>query len=165
MNKKIVIGIMLVLSASPFFSAGLKKGKVELNSNKSEGAQRKGTVALIKFSMQEWNPGPFNLPDERLRNLSELVEKGDGNVCWQLACYYYCNGEIEDYINYIRKGCDLIDLDCLYEIVDNSKNQIPCTEDERLFFMERIRLLGKNGNEDAMTYWNLLNVYEKYRNK
>ena len=62
MNKKIVIGIMLVLSASPFFCAGLKKGKVEVNSN---------------------DP----------------------------------NGEIEDYINYIRKGCDLIDLDCLYEIV------------------------------------------------
>ncbi|MBR6078643.1 MAG: hypothetical protein IKP60_00595 [Treponema sp.] len=161
MNKKVAVGTMLVLCASPFFCAGLKKGKIE--SKKPEGAH--GTVALIKASLQEWNPGPFKLADKEIDKLFELAESGDGNACWQLACYYYCNGEIEDYINYIRKGCDLIDLDCLYEIVDNSKNQIPCTEDERLFFMERIRLLGKNGNEDAMTYWNLLNVYEKYRNK
>ena len=81
MNKKIVIGIMLVLCASPFFCAGLKKGKIE--SKKPEGAH--GTVALIKFSLQEWNPGPFNLPDERLRNLSFFS--------WR---EYGCLGKMED---------------------------------------------------------------------
>lgn len=161
MNKKVAVGTMLVLCASPFFCAGLKKGKIE--SKKPDGAH--GTVALIKASLQEWNPGPFKLADKEIDKLLELAESGDGSACWQLACYYYCNGNIEEYINYVRKGSDLLDPDCLYEIIDNRKNQIPCTEDEKSFFMEKLRGLGETGNEDALTYWKLLGAYEKYKSK
>ncbi len=106
MNKKTIVGVMLILCASLVFSAGLKKGKASPGTKKTEDGH--WNVALIKASLQEWNPGPFNLPDETLSNLSELAEKGDGKACRQLARYFYCNGQIDEYIDFIKKGCVLL---------------------------------------------------------
>ncbi|MEE3312830.1 MAG: hypothetical protein VZR56_01595 [Treponema sp.] len=161
MNKKTIVGVMLILCASLVFSAGLKKGKASLGTKKTEDGH--WNVALIKASLQEWNPGPFNLPDETLSNLSELAEKGDGKACWQLARYFYCNGQIDEYIDFIKKGCVLLDHDCLYEILDNRRNQIPCTDDEKLRYRAQLKQLAESESENAQTCWDILNINDRKR--
>lgn len=163
MNKKIIIGITLALVANLVFAGGLKKGVSAGNTRKLEGTY--GTLALNKASLQEYKPNPYKLSEEKIESLMNRLNEGDGNAGWQLAKYYYSNDQIDEYIEYIKKGCVLLDPDCLYEIIDNRKNQIPCTENERKFYMSQLEELGKSGNEDAQDYWNLLKVSEKYKGR
>ena len=164
----IVIFVGMVLSIASLFSEEGRKRKLVVTTSSFKPAKPEGTygtLALDKVSLQEYKPKPYKLSDEKIESLMNRLNEGDGNAGWQLAKYYYSNDQIDEYIEYIKKGCDLLDPDCLYEIIDNRKNQIPCTENERKCYMSQLEELGKNGNEDAQDYWNLLKVSEKYRGR
>lgn len=155
-----VILMLFVTVCSTVFSDGLKRERVESPAqNKLDTSHF--VVALIKCSLQECKPAQFNLSEDKLRGLYDSSESGDGNACWQLTRYFYCNDQVDKYIYFIKKGCELNDPDCLYEIIDNCKNQIPCTRDEKDCFNNQLKLLGESGVEDAQRYWNLLNDEEE----
>lgn len=156
--KKLIICVLILQSIflATVFAGELKSGS-DNSYKKPENAQ--GTIALVKVSLQEYKPKPYTLSEEKLKSLYELAEKNDGRACWDLAHYFYCNDQLDEYVHFIKKGCELLNIDCLYEIIDNHKNQIPCTNSEKEYFRNQLYALGKKGNKDARMYWNLLDDY------